>query len=480
MPKYLRVNFGFGFLTNKLTIGATQMTLSSGHYLPVEVGNFRAIIWDAINFSSPIQDPNMEIVTASYVTTNIYNIVRGEEGTIPAIHNAGNKVAMTYTAGLSEADLFIIGNKEVDESTIADNYILKYSAIADKLIYVPIPISAVWGNIIGTLSEQTDLQSILGPTYSHILLTNNPHLTTLEQARLAGNILSGDINLESYKITTSYIPVNGVDLVNKTYVDNLAIGGLTIKPSVIDFWDASGELPSDPTIGDRYVCSVSGNGWTKNNIYQYNGATWDEYVSETGWLVRVINLSKTYMFDGDNWVDFSSITSHEDLSGLQGGVVGEHYHLTNAQHTIAVQVASATLDGYLTSEDWSIFNAKQDHLDFPLPPSDVGLGDVTNDAQLKRSANDFASFTEKTLSASADLILIEDSAASGAKKKVQIGNFPLAVLGYNYIKVSDVKSQGTDGGTFTPTPAQVWSPLKNVDDEAVPEPRRAGGNGKSK
>lgn len=52
----------------------------------------------------------------------------------------------------------------------------------------------------------------------------------------------------------------------------------------------------------------------------------------------------------------------------------------------------------------------------------VGLGNVTDDAQLKRAANDWAGFTEKTLVADADLVLIEDSADSGNKKKVQMSN----------------------------------------------------------
>lgn len=54
----------------------------------------------------------------------------------------------------------------------------------------------------------------------------------------------------------------------------------------------------------------------------------------------------------------------------------------------------------------------------------VSLTNVTDDAQLKRSANDISTFIEKTTPVSADLILIEDSADTGAKKKVQVGNLP--------------------------------------------------------
>jgi hypothetical protein len=55
----------------------------------------------------------------------------------------------------------------------------------------------------------------------------------------------------------------------------------------------------------------------------------------------------------------------------------------------------------------------------------VGLGNVTNDAQLKKAAGDINSFSEKTTPASADLILIEDSAEGYAKKKVRIANLPV-------------------------------------------------------
>lgn len=46
----------------------------------------------------------------------------------------------------------------------------------------------------------------------------------------------------------------------------------------------------------------------------------------------------------------------------------------------------------------------------------LSLNNVTNDAQLKRAAADISTFTEKTTPVSADLLLIEDSAATNAKE----------------------------------------------------------------
>lgn len=59
-----------------------------------------------------------------------------------------------------------------------------------------------------------------------------------------------------------------------------------------------------------------------------------------------------------------------------------------------------------------------------LTPADVGLGNVTNDAQLKRSAGDFATFGAKAAPAGTDILLIEDSADAGNKKQIQVGNVP--------------------------------------------------------
>lgn len=72
----------------------------------------------------------------------------------------------------------------------------------------------------------------------------------------------------------------------------------------------------------------------------------------------------------------------------------------------------------------------------------VGLSDVTNDAQLKRAAGDFATFTEKTSPVGADLVLIEDSEATNAKKKVQRSNF-LPVFGTQYQKAASEGESST-------------------------------------
>lgn len=78
----------------------------------------------------------------------------------------------------------------------------------------------------------------------------------------------------------------------------------------------------------------------------------------------------------------------------------------------------------------------------------VGLGNVTDDAQLKRAAGDFATFTEKTTLAMADIVLVEDSAAGGAKKKATLTTLAAAMLPVFGSEFSQVASEGESTHTL--------------------------------
>jgi hypothetical protein len=65
-------------------------------------------------------------------------------------------------------------------------------------------------------------------------------------------------------------------------------------------------------------------------------------------------------------------------------------------------------------------------------PTDIGLGNVTNDAQLLRAANDFTSFTAKATPVAADVLLLEDSADSYSKKKVTLSSIIPSGQAQNY------------------------------------------------
>ena len=92
MAAFLRKNFARGSLALGINALVTQMTLDAGHTLPTDVGYFRAVIWNMGVYSNPADDPNTEIVEASYSgTPNVYNIVRAQEDTLAVLHATGSE-----------------------------------------------------------------------------------------------------------------------------------------------------------------------------------------------------------------------------------------------------------------------------------------------------------------------------------------------------------------------------------------------------
>jgi len=133
---FQRVNFGFGLLANALTTTDTTLTMQTGHYLPIESGPMRLVLWNAILYPVPVSDPNFEVVTAYYSgTPNVYTIIRGQEDTFAHAHAIGDKVAMTYTKGVSASDLYVLGSKEINEDNIGDGRAVVYNALLDRLEY---------------------------------------------------------------------------------------------------------------------------------------------------------------------------------------------------------------------------------------------------------------------------------------------------------------------------------------------------------
>lgn len=83
--------------------------------------------------------------------------------------------------------------------------------------------------------------------------------------------------------------------------------------------------------------------------------------------------------------------------------------------------------------------------------SHVGLGSVTNDSQLKRAGGDINTFTEKASPVDTDVVLIEDSADSYNKKKVQVANLP-GVGGGAEWRFMDIPAGAWDYPVSNPSP----------------------------
>lgn len=124
--------------------------------------------------------------------------------------------------------------------------------------------------------------------------------------------------------------------------------------------------------------------------------------------------------------------NHTDGNAIHKTTVGEINGLTNK--------ASPVANDILVIEDSAASYAKRKVSISNLP------GGVDTTAIHKAISSEISAITEKTLPVSADLLLIEDSAASNTKKRLQIGNLPFAYV--LVVEGSSEAESSTTSGTF--------------------------------
>jgi hypothetical protein len=154
-------------------------------------------------------------------------------------------------------------------------------------------------------------------------------------------------------------PTNANDAASKNYVDNAVLTGNHWVDPVEDIVIV---LPADtPTIGKRFIflfdsriyTADGANGWdtpaaTPSGTTTYVKADTDLSGNSIGW----------YNFNGTDWVYIGASGNHNDLTSIQGGGGAQYYHLTDAQHTVAIQASTDALNGYLSAADHTTFAAK--------------------------------------------------------------------------------------------------------------------------
>ena len=147
-----------------------------------------------------------------------------------------------------------------------------------------------------------------------------------------------------YDLTITDAPTDGTDAANKAYVDSV-VTGLDWQDSVLDRYDPTSSTPPGPSTGQRYLSTATANGWTVDNIYEWNGSSWTETVVSEGMATWVEDENIVYVYNGTAWVKFSAVVDHNNLSGLQGGQADEYYHLTGSENAWVTAGIGVVTDG---------------------------------------------------------------------------------------------------------------------------------------
>lgn len=186
-------------------------------------------------------------------------------------------------------------------------------------------------------------------------------------------------NVTFANVSASNSPTAPADLTRKDYVDNL-LDGLKWKESVVAATTTDGTLATafantqvidgvTLATDDRILIKDQSTG-SENGIYVVQAAgapvraddanTGSELISATVHVEQgTANKDTDFVCTNDTividttalvFVSKSGSSSHNSLSGLQGGTTNEYYHLTASQHTAVGSMVTAGLDGLSTGE----------------------------------------------------------------------------------------------------------------------------------
>jgi len=104
MPLDAFKNFAKGTLSTGYDGSATSIVLTTGHGAKFPAVPFNATWWNSTDYPDPSDDPNVEIVRVTGISSDTFTITRAQDGTSASTKNIGGK---TYklSAGLTAKTL---------------------------------------------------------------------------------------------------------------------------------------------------------------------------------------------------------------------------------------------------------------------------------------------------------------------------------------------------------------------------------------
>jgi len=134
--------------------------------------------------------------------------------------------------------------------------------------------AAVFTNEIN-LSDGNNNQAKIYPNSAGLAIISSPNNTlSVNRVKLTGPIDESD------------------SAASKLYVDSFVTTGIHWKKPVISFRDLDFDMPSSPTIGDRYIQLADSGFFVKDYVYEYNGSVFVQHVTIEGDCLYVLGGTK--------------------------------------------------------------------------------------------------------------------------------------------------------------------------------------------
>jgi hypothetical protein len=249
------------------------------------------------------------------------------------------------------------------------------------------------------------------------------------------------------------VAIEKLDAQVKINIDNIASNLVLINQNASDIADIIASLGVDSNTAPLAVgiATLDADGkipvsQIPNALLQYQG-TWDASLNDPALDNTDTGVQNFwYRVNVAGSVDFGagSITFKIGDKVVNNGSIWEKWD-TNDEVT---SVFGRTGDVTAQTGDYT--------------PAQVGLGNVTNDAQLKREAGDYNTFTAKPIPVDTDTLLIEDSEDGNTKKKIALTDIPAQLP--NVTNDAQLKREAADLDTFPEKLSGVDADIMIIED----------------
>ena len=290
-------NYAYTTLNEDITDTDVELVVASdGDAAFPTTGYFVGAIW-SVDYSSPAQDPDRELVLATYTTTDTFTIERAYEDTTAKSWSAGDNFALVFTAGKMD-------NLELDIQTQALSYATATGTNSYVAVMDPIVTEYSTGSVFHIIFTNASTDSCtlqLNSLAALPIYIYNPEDSSFELAG-AGDIAAGMFSSVACIGGTYWILLHAVHDWS-TYISD------AIDTAI----DAAVELESGTSM--LFNQASAPTNWTK----------------DTGWTNSSIVVGDTYGSGGSDdptsWETSISVATH----GTHTHAGGAHTH-TGASH----------------------------------------------------------------------------------------------------------------------------------------------------